>query len=100
MIYVDIVPEYPFFSQPISHFLLQGTELQQRLAIHVQMRRRPRVTCEESGPIFGEDKAGPGEQRGELEDQHLWREIRDENVQNINVFLQWWISDSYDVLIW
>jgi len=60
-----------FFSQPISHFLLQGTELQQRLAIHVQMRRRPRVTCEESGPIFGEDKAGPGEQRGELGDQHL-----------------------------
>lgn len=62
-----------FFSQPISHFLLQGTELQQRLAIHVQMRRRPRVTCEESGPIFGEDEAGPGEQRGELGDQHLWR---------------------------
>jgi hypothetical protein len=29
----------------------------------------------------------------------MW-EIRDENVQNINVFLQWWIFDSYDVLIW
>ena len=71
---------------------LQDTELQQRLAIHVQMRRRPGVTREESGPIFGEDKAGAGEQPTELGDQHLWRgrfgsqsEVKD-SFGNGNVF--------------
>lgn len=74
--------QFPIHSHPIPIHPSQGTELQQRLAIHVQMGRRGRVPREDSGPIFGEDEAagstgrsagsaGAGQQRGELGDHEL-----------------------------
>ena len=109
MIYVNIVPEYPFFfpaHQPLfapRHRTAaaacdpraDATPSPRHLRrVRADLRRRRGRPGRAARRVGRPTPVTPGSHCGKM-----W-EIRDENVQNINVFLQWWISDSYDVLIW